>query len=260
MVHLVEIGTAFLLAGTAYSDLPYEKVGQVRQRNRRLGLGLMGIHEFLVVRGHKYAPNDELATYLSEYTMSDFHAATYAMLWGLSTPVKTRAIAPTGSIGILAETTTGIEPVFCVAYKRRYLDGQTWKYQYVVDPTAQALIDKGIKPEAIEDAYVLAKDVRRRIEFQAWVQGYVDHSISSTINLPAWDTELNNESKVQEFGEMLMEYLPKLRGITVYPDGAISGQPLTPVKHATAAAHPGQVFYEQADICEISKGGGTCGS
>ena len=259
MAHLVEIGTAFLLSGTEYSHVPYDKVGEIRVKNRRLGLGLMGIHEWLLLRGKKYGPDPELHNYLAMYTYSTTYAKNYAEKWNLSVPVKTRAIAPTGSIGILAETTTGIEPVFCVAYKRRYLDGITWKYQYVVDPTAQSLIDRGVKPHAIEDAYDLAHDVERRVEFQAWVQQFVDHGISSTINLPEWGSELNNESKVEEFGNMLMKYLPKVRGITVYPDGARSGQPLNPVKYATAVQHWGQVFYEQADICEITSGG-TCGS
>lgn len=259
MQELVELGTVFLLAGTVYSDLPYDKVAEVRAMNRRLGLGLMGLHEFLLLRGYKYEPHAELEKYLEVYATSTEIAHAHADALGLSRPVKTRAIAPTGSIGILGETTTGIEPIFCVAYKRRYLDGQTWKYQYVVDPTAQALIDRGVAPELIEDAYTLAKDPERRLAFQAWVQKYVDHGISSTINLPQWGSQHNNAERVKEFGETLMKYLPDLRGVTVYPDGARGGQPLTPVLFKTAVAHPGQVFYEQADICDITKAG-TCGS
>jgi ribonucleotide reductase alpha subunit len=259
MSELVGIGTAFLMAGTVYSDLPYPKVHAVREKNRRLGLGLMGIHEWLLLRGKPYGPDEDLGDYLDVYTGSDWYAARAAKHWGLSVPVKTRAIAPTGSIGILAETTTGIEPVFCVAYKRRYLDGHTWKYQYVVDPSAAALIERGVRPEAIEDAYVLAKDVERRVAFQAWVQRYVDHGISSTINLPAWGSDLNNPGTVEAFGTMLMKYLSALRGVTVYPDGARSGQPLNPVRYETAMKHSGEVFYEQADICEINRGG-SCGA
>src|SRR5262249_16239072 len=160
-----------------------------------------------------YQPDDELAQYLAIYQQSTSIAAKYAEQCDLSHPVKTRAIAPTGTIGIIGETTTGIEPIFCVAYKRRYAKGSTWNYQYVVDPTAKRLIDKGIAPESIEDAYSLAEDVERRVQFQAWMQGFVDHSISSTINLPQWGTELNNEAGVQKFGKMLIKYLPQLRGI-----------------------------------------------
>jgi ribonucleoside-diphosphate reductase alpha chain len=259
MKRLVELGTAFLLAGTVYSDVPYPEVDLIRQKNRRLGLGLMGIHEWLLKKGKKYGADAELEEYLKVYATSTEVAAKWAGEWNLSAPVKTRAIAPTGTIGIVAETTTGIEPVFCVAYKRRYLKGDVVNYQYVIDSTAERLIKNGIAPDAIEDAYVLAEDVERRVAFQAWVQQYVDHAISSTINLPEWGSELNNEGKVRSFGNMLIKYLPKLRGITCYPDGARGGQPLSPVKYSTAQKHIGEIFVEQADVCDISKGG-SCGS
>lgn len=261
MKRVVELATIFLLAGTVYSDLPFEEMEIVRTKNRRLGLGLMGLHEWLLVHGYQYGQCDELKGYLDLYRdISDETAEKQAKKWKLSVPVKRRAIAPTGTIGIVAETTTGIEPIFCVAYKRRYLDGKEWKYQYVVDPTAKRLIDEmKIEPEKIEDALVLAGDVERRVAFQAWVQGWVDHGISSTINLPSWDSELNNSKKMKLFGEMLIKYLPKLRGFTVYPDGARGGQPLTPVKYETAMKHEGEVFLEMADVCRISGKGGSCG-
>jgi ribonucleoside-diphosphate reductase alpha chain len=259
MQQVVELATYFLLAGTVYSDVPYGKVGEVRSKNRRLGLGLMGLHEWLLKRGLKYGPNDVLAKYLEIYSTSTELAASKADQWGLSRPIKTRAIAPTGTIGIVGETTTGIEPIFCVAYKRRYAKGSEWYYQYVIDPTAKRLIDSGVPWDSIEDAYSLAQNPERRVAFQAWLQQYVDHSISSTLNLPEWGSKLNNEGLVTDFGEMLIKYLPKLRGITCYPDGARGGQPLTPVRYSTAIKHEGQIFIEAADICDITKGG-TCGS
>lgn len=256
---VMELGTYFLLAGTVYSDLPYDKVGEIRTKNRRLGLGLMGIHEWLIKRGYKYGPNDELASYLEIYANSTNIAVRKADQWGLSRPVKTRAIAPTGTIGIVAATTSGLEPLFCVAYKRRNLIGDRVAYEYVIDPAAKRLIDAGVDPTLIEDAYDLAKEPERRIAFQAWLQKYVDHGISSTLNLPEWGSEFNNESTVKPFGEMLIRYLPQLRGMTCYPDGSRGGQPLTRVKLATALAHSDQVFYETQDVCDLTKGG-TCGS
>ena len=264
MQEIVEVAVAFLLAGTVYSDVPYAKVDQVRTKNRRLGLGLLGLHEWLLMRNKQYAPDSELEEYLKIYETSSEIANKYAKQWELTTPIKTRAIAPTGTIGIIAETSTGIEPIFCAAYKRRYKKGSvSTAYQYVLDPTAKKLVDNhGIHPDTIEDAYSLSENIagiERRVAFQAFVQQYVDHSISSTINLPAWGSEANNENKVNEFGDMLIKYLPKLRGITVYPDGARGGQPLVPVKYSTAVKHAGEIFIEQADVCDISKGG-SCGA
>jgi ribonucleoside-diphosphate reductase alpha chain len=266
----MELATAFLLAGTVYSDVPFVEVDKVRSKNRRLGLGLMGVHEWLCLRGKKYGPDNELQKYLEVYATSTEVAAELADGWDLSRPIKTRAIAPTGTIGIIAETTTGIEPVFCAAYKRRFLKGDIWNYQYVIDPTADRLVKQGIDPESIEDAYSLADDVERRVSTQAWLQKYVDHAISSTINLPRWGTESNNEDGVRDFGEMLIKYLPGLRGITVYPDGARGGQPLNAVHFKTALKHIGQTFeeacekqaqvsYESIDVCDITKAG-SCNS
>lgn len=260
MERLVKIGTVFLLAGTQYSDVPYSQVDRVRTKNRRLGLGLMGIHEWLLKRGKTYAPDSELEKYLEVYEKSTDYAREFSNEWDISCPIKTRAVAPTGTIGIVAETTTGIEPIFCTALKRRYLKGSVVNYQYVVDPTAKRLIEShGVNPDQIEDAYVLAQNVEKRVAFQAWLQKFVDHGISSTINLPVWGSELNNENKIQPFGKMLMKYLPSLRGVTCYPDGSRDGQPLTPVKYQTATKHDGQVFVEQQDVCDLTKGG-SCGS
>ena len=254
MKSVLECATAFLLAGTVYSDVPYPKVDTIRTKNRRLGIGLMGVHEWLLVHGKRYGVDVDLDTYLEVYATSGDYAKTYAKEWDLSVPVKTRAIAPCGTIGIVAETTTGIEPMLYVAVKRRYLKGQVWNYQYVVDPTARRLMDMGINVDDIEDAYVLSEDVERRLAFQAHVQKYVDHGISSTINLPQWGSESNNKGTVQKFGKTLIKYLPQLRGMTCYPDGARSGQPLNPVKYSTAIEHVGEVFEEAGDVCDLRQG------
>lgn len=258
MERAVELATILLLAGTIYSDVPYAKVDMVRAKNRRLGLGLMGIHEWLLKRGKPYGPDEELSEYLEIYTHSDRYAKEWAKKWDISIPVKTRAVAPVGTIGIVAETTTGIEPIFCASFKQRYWKGDLWHEEYVLDPTAKRLVDQGVDPNRIEDSYSLAEDVERRVAFQAWVQGYVDHAISSTINLPEWGSRLNNEDTVRSFGNMLMKYLPKLRGITVYPDKARGGQPMVPVSWEEATQHVGKVTVASVDVCSVTKGE-SCG-
>lgn len=255
-------GTQFLTAGTLYSDVPYEKVARVREKNRRLGLGLMGIHEWLIKRNYCYAVNEELRQWLSIYKSESKTASSmYSTIWNISTPAATRAIAPTGTISIVAETTSGIEPVLCKAYKRRYLTRDGWKYQYVIDPTVKRLVKQGINPDNIEDAYKLSETLyglERRVKFLVDIQEYVDHAVSSTLNLAPWGSKSNNEDVVKPFGEMLLKYLPKLRGITVYPDGSRSGQPITPVEYNEAIKHEGEEFEEQLDVCDLR--GGSCGS
>ena len=256
MGQVTELGTLFLLCGTLESDVPHEEVRATREKNRRLGLGLMGIHEWLIQRGYAYEPNDELAQWLSVWEIvSNTSARAYARELGVSIPKKVRAIAPTGTIGIIAETTTGIEPLFAAGYKRRYLDNGVWKYQYVVDATAQRMVDAyGIDPDCLETAYDLAQDPGRRLAMQAFVQEYVDHAISSTLNLPKVEDQ---SFTVQEFGDVLMEHLPSLRGVTVYPDGARGGQPLNVVSYAEAQAFEGFVYDETG--LDQSCVSGVCG-
>lgn len=250
---VVELATLFLIAGTVYSDVPYAKVAEVREKNRRLGLGIMGVHEWLLQRGKRYGQDEELGLWLSEYARSTEVAARWADAHDLSRPVKTRAIAPTGTIGIIAETTTGIEPILATAFKRRYLAGSEWRYQFVIDPTAKRIVEEtGTNPDEIEDAYQLAYDVERRVAFQAWMQGFVDHGISSTINLPH---PIIEDDQVEDFGDMLINYLPNVRGITCYPNGARGGQPLEAVSYSYAAKQEGLVFEESEDRCI----GGACG-
>ena len=258
---VVELGTKFLVCGTVRADLPYSKVKRVREKNRRLGLGIMGMHEWLIQRGERYEVTPELHRWLRIYkSVSDDVADKFSDELGLSRPVGKRAIAPNGSIGIVAGTTTGIEPLFAVAFKRRYLKGKQWHYQYVIDSAAQQLIEKyGADPTKIESALDLAADYERRIRFQADVQDYVDHSISSTINLPAWGSELNNPDKVEHFAETLASYAHRLRGFTCYPDGSRGGQPLTSVPYEEAIKQVGEEFVEAIDVCDITQRGGGCG-
>ena len=262
---VVEKATRFLVAGTLKADLPYKKVYEVRERNRRLGLGLMGIHEWLLKRGYKYEVVEELHEWLRVYRgVSNKVANELCDRLGISRCVAKRAIAPTGTIGILAGTSTGIEPIYAVAYKRRYLRlGQKWHYQYVVDSAAQELISLyALDPEKVESALDLSEDYERRMKFQADIQAYVDQSISSTINLPKWGSAKNNEDTVKRFATSLAKYAPQLRGFTAYPDGSRGGQPLTPVAYKEAVANLGSEFEEHIethDICTLSGHGGVCG-
>ena len=259
---VVSLASKFLVCGTLRADLPYDKVYKVREKNRRLGLGLMGIHEWLLQRGQKYEVTPELHEWLKVYeSESESSANEHCDRFYISRPVAYRAIAPTGSIGILAGTTTGIEPLFAVAYKRRFLtEGTKWKYQFVVDPTAQDLINRySVKPENITSALDLANNYEARIKFQADIQDYTDMSISSTINLPSWGSEANCEARLGEFVSTLAHYAPRLRGFTCYPDGSRGGQPLTSVPYEEAIKHKDAVYDEVIDICEWTGHGGSCG-
>ncbi len=259
---VVELGTIFLLCGTLRADVPYDKIKTVREKNRRLGLGIMGVHEWLIKRGMKYECSPELHRWLGVYKgVSDATSRDVSRRLSISCPIANRAIAPTGTIGMVAGTTTGIEPLFATSYRRRYLTGGTkWKYQYAVDSIAQILVKDGVDPDTIETSSDLADDYERRIKFQADVQDYVDMSISSTINLP---TNSKQNFSTKEFADTLAKYASRLRGFTCYPDGARGGQPLTKVPYKEAVDKLGDEFeehIEENDICLIGGKGGHCGT
>jgi len=252
---VVHLASKFLVCGLIRAHLPYKKVEFVRQQNSRLGLGLMGMHEWLLKRGSKYEFTEELKQWMKVYENESTKAANeHCDRLFLNRPKGYRAIAPTGTISILAGTTSGVEPIYAVAYRRRYLtDGTRWKYQFVVDGTAESLIQDGIKPDDIESAVDLSDDLERRVKFQFELQKHVDHAISSTINLPAWD---QSQNRVDEFAKIVRKYAHGLRGLTLYPDGSRGGQPITSVPYEEAHSKRGVVFEDNSEEQCLS---GVCG-
>jgi ribonucleoside-diphosphate reductase alpha chain len=254
LAEVTKLATLFLLCGGITSDVPTNKIKEVGIKNNRIGLGLGGIHEWLMQRNSKYEVTPELHKWLSIYEQeSDSAAFIYAKQLNVAVPKGVRAIAPTGTIGILAESTTGIEPLFCKAYKRRYYKEGQWLHQYVVDGSVKRLMNAGVPIEKIEDSYDIS--FKQRVKFQADVQNYVDMAISSTCNLPQWGSELNSEDTLEKNSNTLLRYAKRLRGFTVYPDGARGGQPLTRVDLKEAMENEGKVFEETENSCI----NGVCG-
>lgn len=261
LADVVYLASQFLVCGSAKAELPYAECYTVRNEKRKIGLGLMGVHEWLLNRGHKYEMNPELEEWLGIYERQSTQGADdLTTILGLSNCVRYRSVAPAGTISILAGTTSGIEPLYSVASKRRFLSGNTWKYEYTIDPTAKMFIERGIDEDSIETALDLSRDVERRIKFQADVQEYVDMGISSTLNLPEWGSEYNNHDTVDNCIHIVRKYAPMLRGLTFYPDGARGGQPLTAVSYADAYGKEGKTFEEQMEFLSTqSCPSGACG-
>ena len=237
----VRLGVLFLTAGSVYSDVPYARVAEIREKNRRLGLDILGVHEFLLKRGLRYGTDDAFEA-LEPYMRAYDRALEYAHEWqhaaGLTLSIAATSGAPTGTRGIAAETTTGWEPVTYAAYKRSVITSKAHEADartehFVVDPTVERLIRDGyiLPTDEIEDSASLAYDYERRFRMQAYAQSHTDQAISMTINLPH---VMTSKAERRAFGQTLYRYLPQLRGITVYPNGAIAGQPITSVPPAEA--------------------------
>lgn len=150
--------------------------------------------------------------------------------------ISISTVAPTGSLSIMAKTSSGIEPVFMLSYKRRrkvdptmkeasvdFIDssGDRWQEHEVLHPGFELWKGKNAGVEVDKSPYhgSTAAEIewKRRLELQSIVQKYVTHSISSTINLPS-ETD---ESTVSDI--YLTAWKLGLKGITVYREGSRSG-------------------------------------
>lgn len=145
--------------------------------------------------------------------------------------------APTGSVSIMSQTSSGIEPVFKNSYRRRrkmnhdeidkepdFVDelGDRWVEFDVFHHNAQEFLEK-YKEKTLPEYFVESDtiDWKQRVSVQSSIQKYIDHSISSTINLPA-GTSYETVGEIYELG-----WKSGLKGITVYVDGSRSGVLIT---------------------------------
>lgn len=150
--------------------------------------------------------------------------------------ISISTVAPTGSLSILTQTSSGIEPVYMLAYKRRrkinasdknakvdFVDqlGDAWQEFNIYHPRVKQWMEITGQTDIAKSPYHGSTapeiDWLKRIELQAVVQKYVTHSISSTINLPS-------NVSVAQVGTIYLEAWKRgLKGITVYRDGARTG-------------------------------------
>ncbi|MFM7023934.1 MAG: adenosylcobalamin-dependent ribonucleoside-diphosphate reductase [Flavobacteriales bacterium] len=148
--------------------------------------------------------------------------------------VSISTVAPTGTLSLMAQSSSGIEPVFSLQYTRRrkkvsknvtakFKDtlGDEWEEFEVLHPKLHEWMNVSGKKNLEESPYyrATAKDIdwKKRIEIQALVQKYTTHSISSTINLA-------EDASSKNVGEIYMESWKKgLKGITIYREGSRSG-------------------------------------
>ena len=150
--------------------------------------------------------------------------------------ISISTVAPTGTLSMLAQTSSGIEPVFMTHYKRRrklneqdreakvdFIDdtGDKWQeftvYHHNLKKWMEITGETDITKSPYAGSTAPEIDWDKRVEMQAVVQKYVTHSISSTINLP-------NDVSLEKVSTLYMDsWKQGLKGITVYRDGSRSG-------------------------------------
>lgn len=243
----------------AVNAWPLPQIAAVSERNRKIGLGVMGWADLLVKVGVAY--DDPAALALADEVMrfvqAEAHAASEALAVergpfpGFATSALARAgqrprrhatvttIAPTGTLSVIAGCSSGIEPLFAVAYVRHALGGVSLEEEHPdLLSRLRALGAEGAVPRIlangrargvpgvpaeIQRVFATAHDVapEAHVRMQAAFQRHVDNGVSKTINLPR---EATPESVRHAF-ELAFEL--GCKGITVYRDGTREGQVLT---------------------------------
>lgn len=150
--------------------------------------------------------------------------------------ISISTVAPTGTLSMLAQSSSGLEPVFMLSYKRRrkvnpqdkngrvdFVDpmGDSWQeftvYHHKLKLWMETTGETDISKSPYQGSTAPEIDWRKRIELQSAVQKYTTHSISSTINLP-------NDVSIDKVGQIYLEaWKSGLKGITVYRDGSRTG-------------------------------------
>ncbi len=150
--------------------------------------------------------------------------------------ISISTVAPTGTLSMLAQSSSGLEPVFMLSYKRRrkvnpedknaridFVDpmGDSWQeftvYHHKLKLWMETTGETDISKSPYQGSTAPEIDWKKRIDLQSAVQKYTTHSISSTINLP-------NDVSIDKVGQIYLQAWKKgLKGITVYRDGSRTG-------------------------------------
>jgi ribonucleoside-diphosphate reductase alpha chain len=156
---------------------------------------------------------------------------------------------------MLMGVSSGIEPIFSAMYMRRWRQGNVWKEQFVADPLFQQYFDDGKELGAFVGAYDITPEEHMAV--QATIQRFIDSCISKTINLPG---EFDPATMIEE----AVNYMPYLKGMTIYRAGSKGNEPLQaiPLTKENVEKYMGQqgTSVGTADGAACTLGGdGECG-
>lgn len=262
---VVRVAVRFLDNVISVCKYPLAKVDRVVKANRKIGLGVMGWADMLIALEEPYgSPN---ALKLAEKIMKQISDISHdeseqlgqekgsfpafdGSVWQKKKKKKwmrnatTTTIAPTGSISMVANVSSGIEPLFALSYFKQVFDGTRMPEVNLAllhvlekefagkDQELSRLKNQIIKRGSIKDIKSLSHKIKKvfvtamdlsfqdHIKTQAAFQKYTDNAVSKTINLP----QTSSAQDVQSC--LLLAWKLKCKGITVYRDKSREGQVL----------------------------------
>lgn len=265
----IHIAVRFLDNVLSVNEYPLPEIRDNCTNVRRIGLGIMGLHDMLIQMGYRYSSDaaKTLVSMLMQFIKEEAYLASTELAAekgpfpaysdefiesgfvqrAIPEWIRERialngirncallTIAPTGTTGMVSNVSTGIEPIFSAAYWRRVrraASGGTTEVdrELVLNPLWEQFEREGKDLALLEGAYDISPidhfDMQQICQFQ------IDNAVSKTINLA-------EDYKVDNLGDLWLEYLPYLKGTTFYRAGSRGEEPLEaiPLDEAKTIAH-----------------------
>jgi len=277
------------------NNYPMSIIQETCQKYRRIGLGVMRLHDMLLELGLKYSSEDarEIVDKVMDFVKKQaYHASiTLAIEKGpfhafdIDQHVKTGfvkkclprrhhrlirehgirncallTIAPTGTISIVAGCSSGIEPLFQPVYERRFNKHKDMhkdeERDRAVEVVVHPLLKRFLEAKRSTKHFQGAHDIEPGAHLA--MQAVCQRHIDNSISKTI---NLPTDYSVDQLSQEMRQYIAELKGITVYRDGSKGESPLIPLPLAEAKQHLGQMEEEAAvndcpsGVCEITKGG-----
>jgi ribonucleoside-diphosphate reductase alpha chain len=238
------------------NNLPLPEIEEMTKNNRKIGIGVMGWADMLYQLKIPYNSDEaiELAEKVMKFVDDEVKIASEELaavrgpfpnirksIYKNEKPIRNAArttIAPTGTISMIADCSSGIEPLFSIAYVKRVMEGK--ELVYINQHFRNALRDAGIYSDeliqkvtnkaSIQDVEEIPAEIRKvfvtafditpewHIKTQAAFQKYTNNAVSKTVNFP------HNATTMEVEQVYMMAYDTKCKGVTVYRDGSREGQ------------------------------------
>jgi len=247
----IRMAVRFLDNVLTVNDFPITEMEVAASKSRRIGLGVIGLHYLLIMKGYKYGSEEslqyierlfdtirneaylastELAKEKGSFPEFDFEKYTKNSFIK-KLPIRVRreiekkgirnavilSIAPGGTISMVAGTSSGIEPIYAPIREEGFIENGVWKRRKVVDP----LFAQFYREAKDLSNFIGATEIKpeEHLLVQTTIQERVCQSISKTINIPAdySDTDLS---------QLILSHSTDMKGVTVYRSGAREDEPL----------------------------------
>ncbi len=279
----VYLGVRFLDNVVDANRFPIKELSEINQGARRIGLGIMGFARLLMLLGIPYDSEEglEMAEKIMAFIQEEAEKTSldlakvhgpYPFFEGIGSPKRNShllTIAPTGTISMIADTSSGCEPEFSIIWYKNVMDGTHLPYtlemfEHVArkegfwsEELPARIVEnhgscRGLSqvPEKWQRVFATAHDVAPEwhVRMQAAFQKSIDAAVSKTINMP----ELASVSDVEN--AYMLAYSLGCKGITVYRDGSRSNQVLNLTTQKKEGAGPLPNWGQRRSPGDVTRG------